>query len=228
MHTSSIPLKTLLTAQPSNSGQEYIQRTRGRDVPRRSIRRRVTPSASLIPARTPPARRFWLDSFTVLVLAASSIGVQASAYEDWIRQARQGQYQPAIEGLRQYQRQNPADLRAQYDLMRIHAWAGQAEEVLRIYQALPAGRTLPADVLQAVARAYKDTRQWEPALRLYREGERRFPGQAAFTMGLCMTLADAGQPSRALDCTQALQPATRHNPDYLLARSYIYRASGQN
>lgn len=164
----------------------------------------------------------------MLVLAAGSVGAQATSYEDWIRQARQGQYQPAIDGLRQYQRQNPADLRAQYDLMRIHAWAGQAEEVLQIYRALPDGQPLPADVLQATARAYKNTRQWEPALRLYREGTRRFPGQTAFTMGLCMTLADAGQPSRALDCTLALQPATRRNPDYLLTRSYIYRASGQN
>lgn len=197
-------------------------------MPRRSIRRRVTQNVGLFPVRTSRLRRFWLDSFTLLVLAASSASVQAGSYDTWIQQARQGQYPAAIQGLEQYQREHPADLRVQLDLIRVHAWAGQPQNVLRLYQGLPAGQPLPADVLLVVARAHKDSRQWDPALRLYREGARRFPDQSAFTVGVCMTLADARRPDQALRCAQTLQPATRQNPQYLLTRSYIYRASGQN
>lgn len=82
------------------------------------------------------------------------------------------------------------------------------------------------DGLLSVARTYKDNQQWGPALRLYREGMQRFPAQPEFRVGLCLTLADAGQPEKALSCTQTLA-ATTLNPRYWLTRSYIHRVSGQ-
>ncbi|MGR7948594.1 poly-beta-1,6 N-acetyl-D-glucosamine export porin PgaA [Alcaligenes sp. RM2] len=195
---------------------------------RRSIKRQALQNVGLFPARTSFLRRFWLDSFTLLVLTACSTSLYAASYEDWIKQARQGQYQSAIAGLQQYRQQHPQETRVQLDLMRIHAWAGQPQEVIRLYQSWPTNLPLPADVLLLTARAYKDARQWTPAQNLYREGMRRFPQQAAFTMGLCMSLADAGLTAQALSCAQQLQPATRQNTMYLLTRSYIYRAAGQN
>ncbi|WP_372372531.1 poly-beta-1,6 N-acetyl-D-glucosamine export porin PgaA [Alcaligenes faecalis] len=162
------------------------------------------------------------------MLSACSTSLHAASYEDWIKQARQGQYQSAIIGLQQYRQQHPQEARVQLDLMRIHAWASQPHEVIRLYESWPTKQPLPADVLLLTARAYKDARQWTPAQNLYREGMRRFPRQAAFTMGLCMSLADAGLTAQALSCAQQLQPATRQNTTYLLTRSYIYRAAGQN
>lgn len=195
---------------------------------RRSIKRQALQNVGLFPARTSFLRRFWLDSFTLLVLTACSTSLHAASYEDWIKQARQGQYQSAIAGLQRYRQQHPQETRVQLDLMRIHAWAGQPQEVIHLYQSWPTNLPLPADVLLLTARAHKDARQWTPAQNLYREGMRRFPQQAAFTMGLCMSLADARLTAQALSCAQQLQPATRQNTIYLLTRSYIYRAAGQN
>lgn len=173
-------------------------------------------------------RWFCLGSFTLLTLTAFPLNAQTAAYEEWIQQARQGFYTPALEGLEQYQRENSEELRVQLDLIRVNHWAGHPAEVLRLYQDLPSNALLPADVLLIAARTYKDSQQWEPALRLYREGTLRFPIQQAFITGLCMTLADAGQTANALQCAQTLQPATQQNYQYLLTLSYIYRVSGQS
>lgn len=167
-----------------------------------------------------------LSSFTLVTLTTNLINAEATTYESWIQQARQGMYAPALQGLEQYQREHTNDLRVRLDLIRVHHWAGSAEAVLQNYQNLPPNVHLPADVLLIVARTYKDSQQWEPALRLYREGIQRFPAQQDFTAGLCMTLADQGQLKKALHCTQALQ-ASKSKIRYWLTRSYIYRVSGQ-
>lgn len=175
-------------------------------------------------------RRRWpcLYGFALCTLIIiPSVNAQTTTYEDWISQARQGSYTEAIQGLQQYQREHSNDSRVQLDLIRVHHWAAHPVEVLRLYQNLPSHLLLPSDVLLLVARTYKDNQQWDDALRLYRQGTRRFPTQQAFIMGLCMTLADKGETANALQCAQELKAARQQNPNYLLTRSYIYRVSGQ-
>lgn len=194
---------------------------------RLTIKRRMKQPLNLFSGRAARMRWLCLCSFSLLTLTATSVNAQTTAYQDWIQQARQGSYTSALDGLQQYQRENSDDLRVQLDLIRVHHWAGHPTEVLFLYQNLPSNLLLPADVLLIVARTHKDNQQWKPALRLYREGTQRFPGQQAFIMGLCMTLADDGQTTNALDCAQALKKSTPQNHNYLLTRSYIYRVSSQ-
>jgi biofilm PGA synthesis protein PgaA len=156
------------------------------------------------------------------VLAA----VSRADYDALIREARAGVYEPALIMLREHSIDHPRDLRAAYDHILIAGWAKHSQEVVNTYEALhPRPNRLPQDVLVTVAQAYRDTQRWEDALLLYREGQKRYPRQTAFTVGEIMVLADAGRPAEAVALGQERVAKKPDNPDLRLALSYAYRAS---
>lgn len=178
-------------------------------------------------SKQPPVARTTLRHLAACAALAPALALAGPAddYDALIIRARAGDYEPALALLRQ---QGPAGgVRAVHDHIIIASWAGKPAEAVAAYESLPAGAALPADVLLAVARAYRDERRWQDALARYREGLRRHPGQPAFAAGEIMTLADAGQ----FDAAQAAgltwlsrQPA---NPDARLALGYVYARQGQ-
>lgn len=160
----------------------------------------------------------------LLLSTAPQLALAASDYDILIQRARNGDYQPALTMLQQREQQGRADKRSRYDHMLIASWAGLPKEVLRLYQeSAQAPSALPAPVLLSVARAYRDTKDWDNALALYRLGQARFPAEPSFALDEAMTLADTGQTDLAISRAQALAQAKPVSADAHLALSYIYR-----
>ncbi|MBB1626955.1 poly-beta-1,6 N-acetyl-D-glucosamine export porin PgaA [Achromobacter sp. UMC71] len=155
-----------------------------------------------------------------LAWAAPAWAAQGNDYDALIARARAGDYEPALAMLRQ---QGPdASRQAVYDHIVIAGWAGRPAEAVAAYETLPSTAALPADIQLAAARAYRDLRRWPEALTAFRAGQHRHPGQAAFTAGEIMTLADAGQTAAARDAGQAWIKREPRNADARLALSYVH------
>lgn len=160
----------------------------------------------------------------LLLCTAPQLVLATTDYDALIQRARDGDYQPALEMLQQREQRGQADRRSRYDHMLIASWAGLPKEVLRLYQdSAQAPTSLPSPVLLAVARAYRDTQDWNNALALYRVGKSRYPAEPAFARNEAMTMADAGQTDQALNQGKALTRANPSSADAHLALSYIYR-----
>ncbi|HEX7386106.1 MAG TPA: poly-beta-1,6 N-acetyl-D-glucosamine export porin PgaA [Castellaniella sp.] len=77
------------------------------------------------------------------------------------------------------------------------------------------------------ARAHRDAREWDLALARFREGEERFPRQAAFTYGYVMTLADAGKPDDSIRLARGLVADKAGDADRHLVLEYAYERNRQ-
>jgi len=83
------------------------------------------------------------------------------------------------------------------------------------------------DTLLQSARAHRDAQQWNDAIRLFREGEQRFPQQNAFTYGHIMTLADAGRTDEAIQRGSELVSRKPGDADSHLVLEYAYQQARQ-
>jgi len=164
---------------------------------------------------------------TLLALPAISAQAATSDYQALIREARAGDYAPALQMLEQRLDRNPKDGRALADYLVIAGWSGNHTAVLQAYERAGSPAALPAPALNAVARAYRDAQQWPTAIDLFSQGERRFPDQAMFAYGHVMTLADAGRSAEAIERGQALATGRPDDPDAHLALAYAHGRNGQ-
>jgi biofilm PGA synthesis protein PgaA len=159
-----------------------------------------------------------------LLGSPASAAVPRSEYDALIRDARAGNYEPALVMLRQHGVEHPMDLRAAYDHILIASWAGNSDETVAAYEAIePRPNRPPADVLAAVARAYRDTQRWDYALDHYREGQRLFPRTPSFAVGEIMTLADAGYADEAIAKGKELVEKLPEDADARIALAYAYK-----
>lgn len=161
-----------------------------------------------------------------LAWAPASAAKVDEEYDALIIQARQGIYDPALAMLRQRVSLNPQDLRAIVDLIVIAGRAGRSAEVIEVYESLALARPLPAEALATVARAYRDEKQWNQALLVFRKGARPYPEDDAFVLGETMVLADAGEIAEAIELGRKLVAQAPRNVDRRLALGYAY-ARGQ-
>lgn len=185
-----------------------------------------TASESPLPACSGRQRHRLASGLLLSLLMSSAFGLSTPAlaenqtnYDALILRARAGDYEPALTMLRQ---QPATNTRAAYDRIVIAGWAGKPEETIATFEAMHPRPALPADVLQTVARAYRDTYRWPEALALYREGMRRFPSDASFAQGEVMVLADSGQEKLAVAHGEALTKRMPSNADNRLALGYAY------
>jgi biofilm PGA synthesis protein PgaA len=100
-----------------------------------------------------------------------------------------------------------------------------ATQVIAQYeQSAPPQR---ADTLIAAGSAYRDLRRWPEALRVYRLGEQRFPGDDRFSAGEVRTLADSGDSGAELSRAEALLKSPHHDASLWLAAGYSARLAGK-
>lgn len=200
------------------------------------MRRAVCDHTNLPWAARPAVHRARiLDCACVVLALAAAAPAQAvtaraggEEYRQLIEQARAGRHDWALERLAEQARLHPQDPRIRQDQLIVAGWAGRHDEVLRLYQALPPqALPLPRAALAAVARAYRDGRQWPAALTLYHEGIRRFPEDADFRLGEALVLADSGEAEAALDMAHGLVERSPNNPSSHLVLSYAYRLNQQ-
>jgi biofilm PGA synthesis protein PgaA len=184
----------------------------------------VTPAEFAVPARPLPAALAFCATLALPCLAA---GAPAQDYDAAIRQARAGDYQPALILLRHRLQETPADRRALGDFILISGWAGDGASVIRAYEQAGSPGDLRAQALNTVARSYRDARRWSEAIDLYGQGERRFPRQPAFAYGHIMTLADAGRTQEAIRQGRQQTSGQSGGADDHLALGYAYQRAGQ-
>src|SRR5271155_4898276 len=74
-------------------------------------------------------------------------------HDEAVRMARRGDTAAALVILERLQRDHPDDLSVARDHLAIAGWAGQDDDVVRLYHGLPPGPQ-PDYVIEAAARAY--------------------------------------------------------------------------
>lgn len=149
------------------------------------------------------------------------------AYDAWIQRARAGDHKTALAALRDRLAANPGDRRAAWDRIVIAGWAARPAEVLQGWEALGKPSDAPAEALAAVARAYRDSQQWDDALARYREGRERFPRRADFSHGEVMVLADSGRTGEAIALGKHRVRAVPSDVDARLALVYACTRAAQ-
>ena len=120
---------------------------------------------------------------------AGAEGITSNAhYDDLIRKARSGDTAPALEYLRQHVQEQTKQ--QQEDHIVIASWAGRDSEVLDAYTHMQDTSTLSAPILASVARAYRNTRDYEHAAALYRRAQVAAPNDPQWVMGEMLVMAD--------------------------------------
>lgn len=127
-------------------------------------------------------------------------------YDQMVRDARAGNYAPALTVLRQVP-VNQATTSQVSDHLQIASWAGLDAEVVQVYETQGRNRVLPVQALTATARAYRNLKRWDSATGLYNEALALEPQNPDLQLGLAMTQADAGKPDEAVTRTRALVAA---------------------
>ena len=121
------------------------------------------------------------------IAKAASI-VPDAHYDDVVRKARSGDTAPALEYLKQHVKEQTEQ--QQEDHIVIASWAGRDNEVLDAYARVQNKEALPPPTLAAVARAYRNTRDYEHAAALYRRAQQQAPDDPQWVMGEMLAMAD--------------------------------------
>src|SRR5579863_1586473 len=170
---------------------------------------------------SPPIRRLLALAFVAAVLPIRSPHA-SSEREAAVQLARGGHLPEAIEQLQDMLARGATDPLLEADLLTLLQQAGRSSEAVGLYE-----RTHPADLpsyaLLAVTRAYRDTRRFDRAEVVAREGMRRFPDESVWPVLLALILADNGRSDESLRLLSS--PAAQRAPlaDRLLASGYAAR-----
>jgi biofilm PGA synthesis protein PgaA len=148
-------------------------------------------------------------------------------YDQMVRDARAGNYTPALTVLRQVPA-SQATTGQVSDHLQIAGWAGLDAEVVQVYETQGRNRVLPVQALTATAHAYRNLKRWDSATELYNKALALEPQNPDLQLGLAMTQADAGKPDEAVIRTKALVAAKPDDPSRRLALGYALTRAGKN
>ncbi|MEE3650086.1 MULTISPECIES: poly-beta-1,6 N-acetyl-D-glucosamine export porin PgaA [unclassified Brenneria] len=168
----------------------------------------------------------WLITFASLG-CVGYVQAAVSDYDALIIQARQGNTAGAATWLSRQSSQRLLTANEVADWLQITSWAGNDNEVIKIWQRYRHVTLLPDRALTAAARAYRNLHQWPQSLELWRTVAARSPNNSDALSGLIMTLTDAGQVKEALLlATQRVQrePTAAHWQEL----AWVQRAAGLN
>lgn len=163
----------------------------------------------------------------LLVAASPETAAQTATQqrEAAVLQARAGKMAEAQAALRALLAGGIDDGLVAMDLATLLQQDGKPAEAIAVFEA--AAKADPPDyALLAAVRAYRDLGRADDAIRLAREGARRFPGEPVWPLLLSLALSDGGRTAEALEVLR--QPAaTRASPvDRLMAEAYAWRRAG--
>ena len=114
-----------------------------------------------------------------------------------VKTARDGDAAAGLAILERLYGEHPADIGLARDYVVVLGWAGKDKEAVKVYRDTAKGRS-PDFVLESVARSYRNLKSPKEALGLYREGLRQSPHNLVFVAGEIRSMADAGEPTKAL------------------------------
>lgn len=138
------------------------------------------------------------SSCFVLAMALSAAPVAASvSYDSLVIQARSGHSAPLLSWLEHNRGQLNPSKRA--DWLQVANWDGNDQQTVLLWESFaPSVRNnIPDRGVLAVARSYRNLKQWQNALAIWQEVLRRNPKQQDARAGWIMSLTDAGQKQQA-------------------------------
>ena len=115
-------------------------------------------------------------SIGVLLLFPTLVQGADSLYDQQILQARQGQYAPFLSYLQQYQLRHALTPSQVADWLQVALWAGQDDEVVKIWRRYQVYMPLPARGTAAAAQALRNQKQWQASLLLWLDARQLDPG----------------------------------------------------
>jgi len=126
-----------------------------------------------------------------------------SSRSEAVSLARSGKYPEALEMLRNILAANQDDMATATDYITVLTWAGQPEEAVSVFEALPSDGNRSAYLLRAIARAYRDLKQFSRAAEIYRKLVVSDPRDTDAIRGLAMTRADTNDLAGACQTVDA-------------------------
>ena len=159
---------------------------------------------------------------TMATVRYASAQSATSEREQAVMLARSGDFAGAIDRLRRLQAENPGDAMVAMDLAVLLFQAAQAKAAIDVFEAA-AMPDPPSYALMAMARAYRDQRQWEMAARTASEGQRRFSDDPSWTVLHALVLTDMGRPTEALQLLATPEAAKAPPIELALAEAYALR-----
>ncbi|HIH9936307.1 TPA: poly-beta-1,6 N-acetyl-D-glucosamine export porin PgaA, partial [Klebsiella pneumoniae] len=136
-------------------------------------------------------------SIGLLLLFPALVQGADSLYDQQILQARQGQYAPFLSYLQQYQLRHALTPSQVADWLQVALWAGQDDEVVKVWRRYQVYMPLPARGTAAAAQALRNQKQWQTSLTLWQQALSQAPGSDDYRIGYIKTLADARKDGEA-------------------------------
>ncbi|MDZ4154599.1 poly-beta-1,6 N-acetyl-D-glucosamine export porin PgaA, partial [Methylicorpusculum sp.] len=142
-------------------------------------------------------------------------------YQDALAAARAGNTQWALGQLDQLKTQHPKILRYLYDYIQILSWTDQSEAVIKQSQNLDLKQT-PVYVIEAVAKAARNTGDFIQSESLYRLALEKSPARFEPKLGIGLVFLDSGNYDRAIAYFNELTEAYPQQIEPLLSLAYAY------
>lgn len=166
-------------------------------------------------------------SIGLLLLFPALVQGADSLYDQQILQARQGQYAPFLSYLQQYQLRHALTPSQVADWLQVALWAGQDDEVVKVWRRYQVYMPLPARGTAAAAQALRNQKQWQTSLTLWQQALSQAPGSDDYRIGYIKTLADARKDGEALSEARRLV-AEQASVAHLQTLSYVYLRLGKS
>ena len=160
---------------------------------------------------------FSLLLFSVQTLAKDN----DSYYQNALKLANEGKHQQSIGIFQQLIKQHPETLRFQYDYILTLGWADKNEEVLLQASKLKLPDA-PAYVLEAVARAARNKKEFDKSEQLYRQAIKKMPDRIVSKVGLALVLIDNKKTEEAIKLLLPLKQEQPGQLEVLFALEYAY------
>lgn len=140
--------------------------------------------------------------------------------------ARDGQFDEALQILRELHRERPLDAGIRGDLAAALSWAGLDEEAFELGAHLPFAE-LPSIIAESVARSARNLDYPGYAAGLYRDVLHRDRRRVDSQIGFTLALVESGDVDRALARVDTLLAFLPEDPDSGLAAGHVYSAAGR-
>ena len=153
-----------------------------------------------------------------------AVGSPEGLRQQAVQSGRTGDYRSAIDRLERLLERDPGNAAVFHDLLIILGWAERDRQVLDLADRVDVG-TAPLEVLETIAKASRNSGDFEQALRWYALAISRSPARLESHLGQALAYADMGRPERALRTLRSVPIGDRQRPQVLMVKAYIHRSN---
>lgn len=163
-----------------------------------------------------------------MAMAFPALATEASpTYDTLVQEARSGNTSALLGYLREHEQQTPLNANQVADWLQVANWAGQDTEVVKVWQRYHGSLEIPARGEVAVARSYRNLKQYPASLAHWESALALEPQNDDIRAGWVMTLADARHYNAAVSEARQMVARAPTSGNYE-ALAYAYRAQGKS